>query len=169
MSNVTTRPVARPDFIGWPPALYLIAFLGGLAVNGLVPFAAPNTGAARLLGAGLLGLGTGLSLCTLKELHRYGTNYAALREARCIIRTGPFSFTRNPMYLAMAILLVGVGLLLNNLWVVISALPAMKSAYSRTLSAMRIATTAGASGAGSSCRRYSSLKIAVTDSPPASA
>lgn len=123
MSEATTRPVTRPNAIAWPPALYLVAFLGGLAMNGLIPFGAPNGAAARLIGAGIVGLGAGISLCTLREVHRYGTNYTALREARCIIRTGPFSFTRNPMYLAMALLLVGLGLLLNNLWVVVSALP----------------------------------------------
>jgi protein-S-isoprenylcysteine O-methyltransferase Ste14 len=38
---------------------------------------------------------------------------------------GPYRFTRNPMYVGMTLLEIGIGLVLNNLWVVALALPAL--------------------------------------------
>ena len=39
-----------------------------------------------------------------------------------IFKDGPFRFSRNPIYLAMLILLIGVGLTLNSFWFLYSGL-----------------------------------------------
>ena len=39
-----------------------------------------------------------------------------------IIKDGPFQFSRNPIYLAMFVLLIGVGLTLNSFWFLYSGL-----------------------------------------------
>ncbi len=39
-----------------------------------------------------------------------------------IFKDGPFQFSRNPIYLAMFVLLIGVGLTLNSLWFLYSGL-----------------------------------------------
>ena len=39
-----------------------------------------------------------------------------------IFKDGPFQFSRNPIYLAMFILLIGVGLTLNSFWFLYSGL-----------------------------------------------
>ena len=39
-----------------------------------------------------------------------------------IFKDGPFQFSRNPIYLAMFVLLIGVGLTLNSFWFLFSGL-----------------------------------------------
>ena len=39
-----------------------------------------------------------------------------------IFKDGPFQFSRNPIYLAMFVLLIGVGLTLNSFWFLYSGL-----------------------------------------------
>ena len=39
-----------------------------------------------------------------------------------IFKDGPFQFSRNPIYLAMFVLLIGIGLTLNSLWFLYSGL-----------------------------------------------
>ena len=39
-----------------------------------------------------------------------------------IFKDGPFQFSRNPIYLAMFVLLIGVGLILNSFWFLYSGL-----------------------------------------------
>ena len=39
-----------------------------------------------------------------------------------IFKDGPFQFSRNPIYLAMLVLLIGVGLILNSFWFLYSGL-----------------------------------------------
>ena len=46
------------------------------------------------------------------------------RPTTAIVERGPYRFTRNPMYLAMAFAYVGLSLLFNNLWA-LALLPAV--------------------------------------------
>lgn len=43
--------------------------------------------------------------------------------ANALVVEGPYRFTRNPMYVAMALLTTGVGLWLNTWWIVIFLVP----------------------------------------------
>ena len=51
------------------------------------------------------------------------THIEPWKPSTALVTSGLFSFSRNPIYLAFCIITVGVGLLVNSLWVVISALP----------------------------------------------
>ena len=42
-----------------------------------------------------------------------------------LIFQGPYRFTRNPMYVGMTLLTIGLGVALNNLWMSLFALPAL--------------------------------------------
>jgi protein-S-isoprenylcysteine O-methyltransferase Ste14 len=56
---------------------------------------------------------------------RVGTFVPGNQAATAIARTGPYRFTRNPIYLAFTSLQIGLALLVNSLSVVITLLPAV--------------------------------------------
>ncbi|MEM7007978.1 MAG: isoprenylcysteine carboxylmethyltransferase family protein, partial [Thermodesulfobacteriota bacterium] len=39
------------------------------------------------------------------------------KPANSIVKTSVYSYTRNPMYLSLVILLIGVSIFLNTLWI----------------------------------------------------
>ena len=41
-----------------------------------------------------------------------------------IVRTGPYRFSRNPIYLAFILLVLGLSVWLNNLWLLVTLVPA---------------------------------------------
>jgi protein-S-isoprenylcysteine O-methyltransferase Ste14 len=42
------------------------------------------------------------------------------KRTTTIVRTGPYLFSRNPIYLAFVLFLVGLALWLNNLWLLVA-------------------------------------------------
>lgn len=44
------------------------------------------------------------------------TNINPFKPTTSIVRTGPFRFTRNPLYLAMTLIYLGLTLLANTWW-----------------------------------------------------
>ena len=61
-----------------------------------------------------------------------GTTMFPFREANRLVQHGPYRFTRNPMYLGLAITYVGLSLALNTAWPVI-LLPLMLWLLIRTV------------------------------------
>jgi protein-S-isoprenylcysteine O-methyltransferase Ste14 len=57
-----------------------------------------------------------LALSALVTMKKAGTNVDPGKPALTIVRGGPFRFTRNPMYLALCLLQVALGLFLND-WI----------------------------------------------------
>jgi protein-S-isoprenylcysteine O-methyltransferase Ste14 len=54
-----------------------------------------------------------LALSVLITMNAARTNVDPAKPALAIVRYGPFRFTRNPMYLALCLLQVGLGFFLN--------------------------------------------------------
>jgi protein-S-isoprenylcysteine O-methyltransferase Ste14 len=70
----------------------------------------------RLAGLALF-VGSGvLAAAAFVTLGRYHTTFRTDRPVSALVTSGPFRLTRNPMYLSLAILIAGVGALINSLW-----------------------------------------------------
>jgi protein-S-isoprenylcysteine O-methyltransferase Ste14 len=64
-----------------------------------------------------------IALFSIREFQRYRTTVDHKKPTTAIITTGPFRFTRNPLYLAGLLLLTGIGFLLNNIWIIGMLIP----------------------------------------------
>jgi protein-S-isoprenylcysteine O-methyltransferase Ste14 len=108
-----------------PPLFYIAAIAAGALLRRYVPLTI-GWGAPRVIAAVLF-----VALFLLLLLWTFGwfalrhTTVIPNRPANVLILDGPFRFTRNPLYLAMAFLTIGVGLWLNTWWVLILLLPAV--------------------------------------------
>ena len=100
--------------------LILFAFLTlGYFLNRLhpLPLIAPplNTIIAAIFFA-YAALTSGLAFYYMKKS---GTNVNTRKGTNTIVTTSVFSYTRNPIYLAMVILLAGLALFINSLWILL--------------------------------------------------
>lgn len=102
-----------------PPLIYL----GGLAVGFGLEALLPGTslpGAVRWVLGGVLfvaGLAFGASFNT--AFARKGTAVEPWKPTTAIVTGGPFRLTRNPAYLAMALMYFGIALLGDALWALV--------------------------------------------------
>ena len=60
----------------------------------------------------------GLILClaAMIQIGRAHTALVPYRPTTTIVETWPYSFTRNPIYLSLALIYVGISIFLNTLW-----------------------------------------------------
>jgi protein-S-isoprenylcysteine O-methyltransferase Ste14 len=74
------------------------------------------------LGLVLLAAGVALPIAGVRRFNQAGTTHKPFREAKTLVTTGIYRYTRNPMYLGLTLLLAGAWLLLAALWALIPVL-----------------------------------------------
>ena len=108
----------NPGVVAPPPLIYAGAFTIGLLLHRLFPARFLPKTAARPLGR-LCTVTSGiLALSALLEMRRAGTNVDPRQPATALVSKGPFRFTRNPLYLSLALLYTGMALRINSLWII---------------------------------------------------
>ena len=120
--------IGRPDSPGVrfpPPLLYALAILGGWLLHRARPLPIGNspamtTGAWLLVGCWALLAGTAIG-----TFRRRDTSMITFRPASALVIAGPYKFTRNPMYVSLALLTLAFALFLNTWWVVVLLVPAL--------------------------------------------
>ena len=107
-----------------PPIVFLAAILLGIALNRAwsLPFV-PST--LWLLGPLVTLCAVLLFLFSFREFRAAGTSVRGSERATAIVRTGPYQFSRNPIYLSFVLLMLGLSVWLNNLWLLATLVPAV--------------------------------------------
>jgi protein-S-isoprenylcysteine O-methyltransferase Ste14 len=106
-----------------PPIIFLCAILLGIAVNRAWPLHFVSN-SVRLLGPIVTACAVVLFLLSYREFRRAGTSVHGSKRSTVIVRTGPYRFSRNPIYLAFILLVLGLSVWLNNLWLLVTLVPA---------------------------------------------
>jgi protein-S-isoprenylcysteine O-methyltransferase Ste14 len=107
-----------------PPLAWGLAIIAGLALNWLVPLSfLPADVPAGLLGAMVFVLALALATWAIVTITRTGSNVPTNLPTIAIVESGPYRFTRNPIYLGMFLGLIGVAIAFDNLWVLMMLLP----------------------------------------------
>jgi protein-S-isoprenylcysteine O-methyltransferase Ste14 len=107
-----------------PPIIFLCAILLGIALNWAWPlhFVSPNV---RLLGPLVTACAVVFFLLSYREFRRAGTSVQGSKRSTVIVRTGPYRFSRNPIYLAFILFVIGLSVWLNNVWMLVTLVPAV--------------------------------------------
>jgi len=100
-----------------PPPLIYIA---GLAAGGVVEFFRSTQGppwpiSVTIAVACVLAF-VALAFPAVARFRRAGTSENPFRPSTALVVDGPYRITRNPMYLGMAVLYVGVAFVLGLMW-----------------------------------------------------
>jgi protein-S-isoprenylcysteine O-methyltransferase Ste14 len=112
---------ARPQRRGpLPPVIFLAAILAMYAIDRIAPAAQWVQGTWRLAGAVPLLSGLGLAVWASQLFHRVGTAIKPTDMPTVLVREGPFRVSRNPMYLGLVLMLVGLAIGLGSAmpWIV---------------------------------------------------
>ena len=114
----TAQVIIRPP-LGWG-----LAVLAGLALNWLVPlpFLLADLPAGWLGGMVFL-LALGLFAWAIVTITTAGSNVPTNLPTTTIVESGPYRFTRNPIYLSMFLGLIGLAIAFDNLWLLLMLLP----------------------------------------------
>ena len=102
-----------------PPFLFAAGFFGGWALERAwpLPLVSPaRTGLLEVIGVALVVVGLGLAFWGIVTFRRARTAIFPHYPASRIVETGPYRFTRNPMYVGMTVAYLGGTLLLNAAW-----------------------------------------------------
>ncbi len=115
MSDGDRNGPDNPGVIAPPPLIFAGALGAGLLVNRLrpTPFLAQTL--SKILGWPLVLGGLLLGLWGFREMRRAGTNVAPYHPTTAIVEVGPYRFTRNPLYVGMALMYSGVAARANAL------------------------------------------------------
>jgi protein-S-isoprenylcysteine O-methyltransferase Ste14 len=107
-----------------PPIIFLCAIVLGVALNWAWPlhFVSPNV---RLLGPIVTACAVVLFLLSYREFRAAGTSVRGSERTTTIVRTGPYRFSRNPIYLAFILFVLGLSVWLNNAWLLVTLVPAV--------------------------------------------
>jgi protein-S-isoprenylcysteine O-methyltransferase Ste14 len=107
-----------------PPIAWAIAVLAGLALNWFLPLPFLSaTAPAGWLGAIVFALALALFAWAIATMTRVGSNVPTSRPTTTIVNSGPCRFTRNPIYLAMVLGLIGLAIAFNTLWLLLTLVP----------------------------------------------
>jgi len=111
-----TTPTDNAGVIALPPALAGGTLVVVLVLNWLQPM--PVTSRALSLGVGIafLALGVGIAIWGRRTLTAAGTNVNPGQPTTTIVTTGPYRFSRNPLYVGLITFYVGATLLFNTWW-----------------------------------------------------
>jgi protein-S-isoprenylcysteine O-methyltransferase Ste14 len=105
----------------FPPAVPLLTILLGIGLERVWPIdlglALPAPGRYWLGGAIILGAILGLGARSILLFRRGGQSENPWKPTPHIVDRGPFRWTRNPMYLQMLLVCVGVAVILMNWWI----------------------------------------------------
>jgi protein-S-isoprenylcysteine O-methyltransferase Ste14 len=107
-----------------PPLIYLAAILSGRALDAAVPL--PFLGGGRLGAAGavVMALAVLLFVSSLRRFRAAGTSVRGDQPTATIVQTGPYGFTRNPIYLAFTLFQLGLATWTHNPWMLLTLVPA---------------------------------------------
>ena len=120
-----TDPIDRPGVLVLPPLLYLAALVVGLALQAVSPMTLPLPAVVRWVGGGVLVAGFVFGGVARGAFARAGTNANPMRAATAIVSSGSFRFSRNPMYVGISAVFLGIALLTRIGWLLILLPPVL--------------------------------------------
>jgi protein-S-isoprenylcysteine O-methyltransferase Ste14 len=107
-----------------PPALYLAAVALAVVLHWVWPLGfARGTSLRVVLGLAVICGGVAILGSAFSVFRRIGQHPDPRKPTPEIARDGPYRFTRNPMYLGLSLIQLGLGIALGNAWIVMLAVP----------------------------------------------
>ena len=108
-----------------PPLLFLGALLLGFVLDHVLPltFPLPRTDAHRIIAGASIVLGVAIFAAAVRNFAGAGTPVQGSRATRVLVTSGIHGWSRNPIYVGMFLVYIGIGIGVRSPWIVILTLP----------------------------------------------
>jgi len=104
------------------PWVFILVYLAGVAVQLVLPIAIPSPGLAwvmRVTGFVFIGVGIAVAFSALGIFRKTKTTTVPHETPSTLVISGPYRFTRNPMYVGLTLVYLGVAGTRLEIWPVI--------------------------------------------------
>jgi protein-S-isoprenylcysteine O-methyltransferase Ste14 len=119
-ANADKAGVAAP-----PPLVYLVAIVIGAVLERVWRWRLSAARWTSTLGALLIAVAIVLFVWAVREFSRARTSPKPHEPTTAIVASGPFAFTRNPIYMSFTLVQLGVALLAQSGWILVLLVPAL--------------------------------------------
>ena len=119
-----TEAQDRPNSFPWPPLIFVAGMALAIIANWVMPLPwIRGPFAEFLVGVGVLVVLVGLAIivAAIRTLKRGRTAVSPVHGASRLVTTGPFSFSRNPIYLGAITAMSALALATGVLWFLVAA------------------------------------------------
>jgi protein-S-isoprenylcysteine O-methyltransferase Ste14 len=116
-----------------PPRIYLASIVSGALLGVAVPLPFVPETLALPIGASLAAIAIALLAWAAGKFRAAGTPVPARAPTTTIVRTGPYRFSRNPIYLAYSLFQLGLAVGLDNGWLLATLAGAMALIHHRVI------------------------------------
>ena len=110
------KPLDNLGVIAFPPLIWLVNAVISVLLHLFVRLPIMKYSLCLVCAIVLIILAPTLALSALRTMKAAGTNVHPSKPTLTIVRSGPFRFTRNPMYLALCLVQIALGFFLND-WI----------------------------------------------------
>ena len=108
-----------------PPLIYGAGLLIGLGLDYLWPLPLLLDRGQYLVGFIIIGMSGVLIAWVLVEFGKAHTSLDVRKPTTAVVTTGPFRFSRNPAYLSLSLLFVGIAIAMDSVWVLGMLVPTL--------------------------------------------
>src|SRR5215510_10141788 len=108
-----------------PPLVYLISLISGVVIQLYIPFPFLPGTLAVPLGAPLVVVALVLFAYSAATFRAAGTPVPARKPTTMIVRSGPYRFSRNPIYLGFSLFQLGIAVWVNSVWLLVTLVGAV--------------------------------------------
>ena len=105
--------------------VFLSALAAGLFLSWLIPLPQFSSVSLKVTGIILGVLGSTVGFWGLYTFRRAGTNVRPSLPVNALVTGGPFRYSRNPFYVGMTVIYVGITLYAGFLWLFVTLVPAL--------------------------------------------
>ncbi|MBW9270954.1 MAG: isoprenylcysteine carboxylmethyltransferase family protein [Candidatus Thiodiazotropha sp. (ex. Lucinisca nassula)] len=111
------------DVIMPPPVIHIVSIGLGGVIGNYVPMPLPHWVVLQWIGVMLSLAAIAITLWGMGEFRASRNPVAPIRPVNRLMVSGPYRFTRNPLYLSLILLQLGLALVFRNGWMVVLLLP----------------------------------------------
>lgn len=108
-----------------PPVYFMAALLTGTGLNYLSPLSLLSNEWGYIIASIFFAVSGTTMLSVIFLFHRANTTIDVRKAASALITDGPYRFSRNPAYVSLTLLCLGIGSWFSNGWILLMVVPAI--------------------------------------------